>query len=240
MVFIIPHKPHTVCQYPLPHLWASSHLIQCSARSVLGSVLFFLYAASLSTVIKSTLSFITHTPITFNNTDLRPVIKPQISMQKGTGDVKTWMTVNKLKLSEDKTEAMNLSPDRESRSLSSSFLLPRLCDYIPTYKRRKRTQFIMIFFLLRGSASVPMSDSFKNFGVTLDCHLTMKLHISSRFRTADFEFRRISSIHHVLSTDTTNICFLHALSAAIVCQQHLSNKTQTVRKCLYDYHFIYR
>ena len=67
-------------------------------------------------------------------------------MQKCVDDVKTWMTVNKLKLSEDKTEAMNLSPDRESRSLSSSFLLPRLCDYIPTYKRRKRTQFIMIFF----------------------------------------------------------------------------------------------
>ena len=32
MVFVIPYKPHSVCQNPLPHLWASSHLIRCYTR----------------------------------------------------------------------------------------------------------------------------------------------------------------------------------------------------------------
>ena len=95
----------------------------------------------------------------------------------------------------------------------------------------------MIFFpTIIGSASVPMSDAVKNFGVTLDCHLTMKLHISSILRTADFEFRRISSIHHVLSTDTTNILVSASVSFtprllqfSPVCQQYLLSKIQTVQ-----------
>ena len=36
-------------------------------------------------------------------------------MQKCTDDVKTWMTVNKLKLNDDKTEAMIVSSSRKSR-----------------------------------------------------------------------------------------------------------------------------
>ena len=63
------------------------------------------------------------------------------------------MTVNKLKLfNNDKTEAMIVSSGRESRSLS--FFLPESMTI--------------------GSASVPMSDSVKNLGGTLDCHLTLK------------------------------------------------------------------
>ena len=48
----------------------------------------------------------------------------------------------------------------------------------------------------------------KNDGVTLDCHLTMKAHISNRPRLANFELHRVSSIRHLLSTDVTkNPCF---------------------------------
>ena len=61
------------------------------------------------------------------------------------------MIVNKLKLNDDGAEAMVVSCGRESRSLSSSF---------PD-------------FMAIGSASVPMSDSVKKFGGTLDCHLTL-------------------------------------------------------------------
>ena len=91
------------------------------------------------------------------------------------------MTFNKLKLNDDKTEAMIVSSGRKSRSLSFSFP-----DYIPV-----------------GCASVPLSDSVKNLGVTFDCLLTMKTHISNLVRSANFELRRISSIRHLLSTDAT-------------------------------------
>jgi len=43
------------------------------------------------------------------------------SMQKCVDDVKTWMTVNKLKLNDNKTEAMILSSGRISRSFSFFF-----------------------------------------------------------------------------------------------------------------------
>ena len=58
-------------------------------------------------------------------------------------DTKSWMTLNKLKLNYDKTEAMIVSLG-------------------PTV----------------GCASVPLLDSVKNLGVTLNCHLTMKTHVS--------------------------------------------------------------
>ena len=62
------------------------------------------------------------------------------------------MILNKLKLNDDKTEAMIISSGRKSRSLSFHF-----------------PDFIAV-----GCASVSLSDSVKNFGVTLDCHFTMK------------------------------------------------------------------
>ena len=44
-----------------------------------------------------------------------------LSMQKCLEDVKTWMTANKLKLNDVKTEATTVSSGRKSRSLFSSF-----------------------------------------------------------------------------------------------------------------------
>ena len=46
---------------------------------------------------------------------------PLLSMQKCIDDIKTRMTVNKLKLNDDKTKEMITSSGRKSRSLSSSF-----------------------------------------------------------------------------------------------------------------------
>ena len=54
-----------------------------------------------------------------------------------------------------------------------------------------------------GSGSVPMSGSVSSLGITLDCHLTMKTHISSMVRSASFELLRISSIRHFLSIHAT-------------------------------------
>ena len=59
-----------------------------------------------------------------------------------------------------------------------------------------------------GKASVPLSDTVKNLGVTLDCHLPLKTHVLNVVRrpTANFEHRRISSIRCLLITEATGIC----------------------------------
>ena len=41
-------------------------------------------------------------------------------------------------------------------------------------------------FITVACASVPLSDSVKNLGVILDCHLTMKTHVSNVVRSANF------------------------------------------------------
>ena len=54
-----------------------------------------------------------------------------------------------------------------------------------------------------GNASVPISDTVKNLGVTLECHLSLKTHVLNVVRTANFELRRISSIRRLLTTEAT-------------------------------------
>ena len=112
-------------------------------------------------------------------------------MQKYTDDVKTWMTVNKLKLNDRKTEAVSASSGRKSWSLSS---------YFPNS-------------MAIGSAFVPaLSDSFKTLAVTTDCHLTMKTHISNLVRSSAFKLRRFSSIGHLLYTEVMTSLFTLPLS----------------------------
>ena len=125
------------------------------------------------------------------------------------------MTLNELKLNDDKTEATIVSSGRKSRSLSFSFQ-----DFITV-----------------GCASVPLSDSVKNLGVTYDCHLTMKTHVSNLVRSANFELRRISSIRHLLSTDATKTlvsAFVlsrldYCNSLLFGCPQYLLHKLQKVQ-----------
>ena len=110
---------------------------------------------------------------------------------------------------------MIVSSGRKSRSLSFSF-----------------PDFITV-----GCASVPLSDSVKNLGVTFDCHLTMKTHVSNLVRSANFELRRISSIRHLLSTDATKTlvsafvlsCLNYCNSLLFGCPQYLLNNLQKVQ-----------
>ena len=94
-------------------------------------------------------------------------------------DIKDWMTDNKLKLNDDKTEVMIIASSKMSTALS----IPESFDI--------------------GNASVPFSDTVKNLGVTLDCHLSLKTHVLNVVRTANFELPRISSIRRLLTTEAT-------------------------------------
>ena len=56
------------------------------------------------------------------------------------------------------------------------------------------------------TSNVKFSQSVKTLGVMLDTHLTMKKQVINLVRTANFELRRISSIHHYLSVEATEAC----------------------------------
>ena len=150
--------------------------------SVLGPILFLLYTTPLSAVIECH-SILHHSYA--DDSQLQNSATPDRlpylidSMRLCIDDIKDWMTDNKLKLNDDKTEVMIISSSRMSTalSISESFDI--------------------------GNASVPFSDTVKNLGVTLDCHLSLKPHVLNVVRTANVELRRISSIRRLLTTEAT-------------------------------------
>ena len=54
-----------------------------------------------------------------------------------------------------------------------------------------------------GNAQIPFKKSVKNLGYTLDCHLTMKAHVSNIARTCYVELRRLASIRRFLTSTAT-------------------------------------
>ena len=110
---------HSVCQHPLPYCWTSSHFFGVPQGSPLGPYSLFTTQLIFPMSLKSTLSFTIHMPVMLNSRSL--ISDLLLSMQKCIDYIKTWMTVNKLKLNDDKTKEMITSSGRKSRSLSSSF-----------------------------------------------------------------------------------------------------------------------
>ena len=86
----------------------------------MGPVLFVLYTTPLSDVTER---HAIHHHSNADDTQLRKSASPHHvselvqSMQKCIQDVKVWMSKNKLKLNDDKTEAMSVSSQRMSTSL---------------------------------------------------------------------------------------------------------------------------
>ena len=91
-------------------------------------------------------------------------------------------------------------------------------------------------FITVACASVPLSDSVKNLGVTFVCHLTMKTHVSNLVRSANFELRRISPIPSSFvyrCHKDSCLCLCSRLdycnSLLFGCPQYLLNKLQKVQ-----------
>ena len=150
--------------------------------SVLGPVLFVLYTAPLSDVVALhsaiSHSFADDTQLhkSSDPSDVSTLVK---DMESCITDVKFWMTKNKLKLNDDKTEVLVISSPR----LSLTVPLPESVTV--------------------GNTTVKCSNSAKNLGVILDSHLTMQKHVMTVIRNVNFELRRISSIRHFLTTEAT-------------------------------------
>ena len=119
-------------------------------------------------------------------------------------------TNNKLKLNEDETEMILVTPKR-TRSNS----LP----------------------LTIGLNEITPAETVRNLNVHLDEHLSFQQHISFVCRTCYLELRRISSIRHCLSEDATKtlVCsFLlsrldYCNSLLAGCPKHLVSRLQKVQ-----------
>ena len=92
------------------------------------------------------------------------------SMQSCIFDVKTWATVNMLRHNGNKTELM-----------------------LVTSKSTKHLYNLLTSISI-GNTQIPFKQSVKNFGITLDCHLTMNAHISNIAQICYFELRCLTSI----------------------------------------------
>ena len=138
--------------------------------SVLGPILFVLYTYPIFTIVNTHLlsyhSFSDDNQfyVTGPSSEISSLVS---STQSCTSQLKSWMTVNKLKLNEDK----------------SSLILPSSVD-------------------LNGS-SITISSSVCNLGVTFDQSLSFCQHVANVCRLCYLEIRRISSVRHHLSDDTT-------------------------------------
>ena len=176
--------------------------------SVLGPILFTMYINPLSTIIDSH-SIIRHSFA--DDLQLQMSAPPDRiyellhSMQSCISDVNAWATANMPKLNDKKTELMFV-----------------------TSKRTKHLHCIPPSITI-GNARIPFKKTVKNFGITLDCHLTMNAHVSNIARTCDFELRRLASIRRFLtSTATATHVSAFALSRIDYCSSLLFGSTHDV------------
>ena len=140
-------------------------------------MLFTMYAKPLSAIIDSH-SIIHHSfadDIQLQMSDPHDGISELLhSMQSCMSDVKAWATANMPKLNDNKTELMLVTSKRTKHlyNLPSSLTI--------------------------GNAQIPLKQSVKNLGFTLDCHHTMKEHVSNIAQTCYLELRRLIIIIMVI------------------------------------------
>ena len=80
-----------------------------------------------------------------------------------------------------------------------------------------------------GNAQIPFKQSVKNFGLTLDCHLTMNAHVSNIAWTCYIELRRMASIRIFLTNAATaSLVSAFVLSRIDYCSSLLFRSTHDV------------
>jgi hypothetical protein len=148
--------------------------------SVLGPVLFIMYVQPLGAVIKQ-FGMLYH--MFADDTQLQqsaiPTQFPQLLMlaQKTVESVKHWMTVNKLKLNDEKTELIPIATAQKLKSVS--YAAP----------------------VTLSGVQIELAQTVRNLGVHLDQSLTMERHINIVCKKIFLELRRISHIRPFLTVD---------------------------------------
>ena len=117
------------------------------------------------------------------------------SLETCLSDIQTWMLENKLKLNNGKTEALLL------RSSSKSFSVSK-CTTISVC-----------------GCEISFSSSARNLGFHIRDDMSVELHLKNVYRSAYSELRRISTIRHLLSVDSTKTL----VSAFVLSRLHYYN-----------------
>ena len=181
--------------------------------SVLGPILFVLYTYPLFTIVNAHL--LSHHSFSDDNqlyiTGPESEISSLVSStQSCISQLKSWMTVNKLKFNEDKTEMILISSPKSNLTLPSSVDL--------------------------NGCSITISSSVRNLGVTFDQSLSFRQHFANVCRLCYLEIRRISSVRHLSDNATKTLLCAFVLSRLDYCSallagspKHLIEKLQKVQ-----------
>jgi hypothetical protein len=181
--------------------------------SVLGPVLFSLYTLPLSELINS---FSVDHHFFADDSELYSKIPVESdaalvaiqNVEECCLAIKSWMNTNKLKLNDQKTEALLCGPPQRRESC------PRQCIQV-------------------GGATIPFASSVKSLGVVLDCDLSFDAHISSVVKTCFFHVRALSKIRNYITRQSAiTVAVSLILSRLDYCNSLLAGLPQTQIKRL--------
>ena len=184
--------------------------------SVLGPILFLLYTKPLLASIDSkniqNQSFADDTQL-YRSSKPCDVTNSIDEIQSCITDIRQWMGENKLKLNDDKTEAILFHTNK-------------------SFSDNSKPDSIVV-----GNSSIYFSPSARNLGYIITQDMSLDAHISHICRTAYIAIRQISSIRHYLSLHATKILVCsfvlsrldYCNSLLSGCTQHNINKLQKVQ-----------
>ena len=158
--------------------------------SVLGPLFFTIYASPVVNIARNhdlsvhTYADDTQLYLSFNVNEPSEEHLTRQRIEHCISDIKSWMSKNKLKLNDDKTELLIVS----SKNAQSKI-------------QNKDIQI--------GSSCISASTNVRNLGIYLDSTLSMENHIKKVCQSAYFQIRNLSSIRKLLSKDTAEI-LMHA------------------------------
>ena len=150
--------------------------------SVIGPIMFIIYTKPISLICKSHgISYHLYADDTqlyaaFDSSDTNDELQAKTKLEACIRDIKAWMTRNKLKLNDDKTEVvvMSSSYHRHHHSVST---------------------------LQVGETTIPTSSHVRNIGVIVDELLDMHKHIASVCKSSIFHLKNIRAVKKYVSRE---------------------------------------
>jgi hypothetical protein len=101
------------------------------------------------------------------------------AVERCCGEVKAWMQMNKLKLNDEKTEAI-------------------ICG------SRSSLGKVSLDAIRVGQATIPLSDSVRNLGLYVDSQMTMSAHVNATVKACYFYIRSLGRLRPLVNKQTAN------------------------------------